>query len=116
MMLGSQISRASGGSRKRKQADTRAADSTEDFNVAGFVEELLSSKCPDVYHRTQAAVDRILFEAVLKHAKGNQVEAANILGISRNTLRARLRTLGMALEKQIVPASHQAGPDATAVG
>jgi two-component system nitrogen regulation response regulator GlnG len=32
--------------------------------------------------------------------KGNQVQASELLGISRTTLRAKLRALGMAVEKQ----------------
>ena len=38
-----------------------------------------------------ARVERVLAEEALKRAGGNQVQAARILGISRNTLRKRLR-------------------------
>jgi two-component system nitrogen regulation response regulator GlnG len=50
-------------------------------------------------------VDRVVIETVLRHAKGNQVVASELLGISRTTLRAKLRSLGLAIEKQLLPDS-----------
>jgi Fis family transcriptional regulator len=40
-------------------------------------------------------VDRPLIRAVLEWAGGNQTRAAEILGIHRNTLRGKIRSLGM---------------------
>jgi two-component system nitrogen regulation response regulator GlnG len=40
-----------------------------------------------------AAVERPLFELTLKETRGNQIKAADILGLNRNTLRKRLATL-----------------------
>jgi two-component system nitrogen regulation response regulator GlnG len=48
-------------------------------------------------HRSVIArLERPLLAAVLAAAGGNQLEAARILGINRNTLRKRLRLLGLA--------------------
>ena len=48
-------------------------------------------------HRTVIArLERPLLAGVLAAAGGNQLEAARILGINRNTLRKRLRLLGLA--------------------
>jgi two-component system nitrogen regulation response regulator GlnG len=56
-------------------------------------------------HRTVvASLERPLLAAVLAAAGGNQLEAARILGINRNTLRKRLRLLGLA-ERQVPSAS-----------
>ena len=48
-----------------------------------------------------AGVGRSLMEAVLEHARGNQSQASELLGISRTTLRAKLQTLGLGVEKQV---------------
>ena len=69
--------------------------------VGRLVRELLARSPGNVYYHVQAAVDRVVLNTVLEHAKGNQVEAAELLGISRNTLRAKLRNLGLVVEKQL---------------
>ncbi|MCK9543470.1 MAG: nitrogen regulation protein NR(I) [Novosphingobium sp.] len=46
-----------------------------------------------VYHAALAAVERPLFMEVLRETGGNQVRAAQLLGINRNTLRKRLSEL-----------------------
>jgi two-component system nitrogen regulation response regulator GlnG len=44
-----------------------------------------------------ACIERPLLELILRRAGGNQVKAAERLGINRNTLRKRIRELGIAL-------------------
>ena len=78
-----------------------AGEGVPPSDVAGLVRELLASGCGNLYRRVQEEVDRVVLDEVLRHVKGNQMEAAEILGISRNTLRSRLRTLGLAVEKQL---------------
>jgi two-component system nitrogen regulation response regulator GlnG len=70
-------------------------------DVARMVRDLLKDKTGNIYYLVQAAVDRAVLAAVLEHVKGNQVEAAEMLGISRNTLRSKLRSLGLVVEKQV---------------
>jgi len=48
-----------------------------------------------VYDAALAAFERPLFEAVLRETQGNQLRAAQVLGINRNTLRKRLGELGI---------------------
>jgi DNA-binding protein Fis len=40
-------------------------------------------------------VDRLLLVRALEHANGSQRQAAQLLGISRQTMRLRLRTLAL---------------------
>jgi Fis family transcriptional regulator len=45
----------------------------------------------DLYQLVMGEVERPLFSVVLEHTKGNQSEAAEILGINRGTLRKKLK-------------------------
>jgi DNA-binding NtrC family response regulator len=78
-------------------------------DVAEFVCNLLRTNESDVYDKVNAAVDRVVMQTVLRHVKGSQVQAAEILGISRTTLRTKLRALGLAIEKQLFSESGQPG-------
>ncbi len=75
------------------------------LEVASFVRSLLQNRSIEVYDQVIAAVDRIVLSETLRHVKGNQVAAAELLGVSRNTLRAKLRALGLSIEKQVHPES-----------
>jgi two-component system nitrogen regulation response regulator GlnG len=70
-----------------------------------MVTHMLQAKESDIYDKVCAAVDRAVIETVLRHARGNQLRASEILGISRTTLRAKLRALGLAIEKQLLSES-----------
>ncbi|WP_411848693.1 sigma-54-dependent transcriptional regulator [Tsuneonella flava] len=58
---------------------------------------LRSNELPSgtLYHAAVAEIERPLFEHVLSQTGGNQVQAAKILGINRNTLRKRLTDLAI---------------------
>jgi two-component system, NtrC family, nitrogen regulation response regulator GlnG len=47
----------------------------------------------DLHETVIAAVERPLFELALRETRGNQIKAAEILGLNRNTLRKRLAML-----------------------
>jgi DNA-binding protein Fis len=72
------------------------------LEIHTFATSLLHAGEPDIYRRVSGEMDRVLLETVLRHTNGNQVQASELLGISRTTLRAKLRALGMTLEKQIL--------------
>jgi len=51
----------------------------------------------EIYRACLEQVERPLLETVLSHTDGNQVRAAALLGINRNTLRKKIAELGVAL-------------------
>jgi DNA-binding NtrC family response regulator len=73
------------------------------LDVARLVAEMLETGEMDIYRKVGLAVDGAVLGAVLNHVRGNQVLASELLGISRTTLRAKLRALGMCVEKQLQP-------------
>jgi two-component system nitrogen regulation response regulator GlnG len=73
------------------------------FDAAAHVRQLLRAGETEVYRKVCEASDRVILETVLRHTRGNQVQAAELLGISRTTLRAKLRALRMTVEKQLLP-------------
>jgi two-component system nitrogen regulation response regulator GlnG len=50
---------------------------------------------PGLYDRVLAEVERPLIQQALTATKGNQIRAAAVLGINRNTLRKKIQTLGI---------------------
>ncbi len=73
-----------------------------EISLAGlteFTEALLRAGEMDIYRRVCQEMDQVVLGAVLRHVKGNQVKASELLGISRTTLRAKLRALRLGNDK-----------------
>jgi two-component system nitrogen regulation response regulator GlnG len=68
-------------------------------SVAQLVAELLAEGQTGIYHRVLEEVDRVVLEEVLEHVGHHQQQAAELLGISRMTLRSKLRALGLLAER-----------------
>jgi two-component system nitrogen regulation response regulator GlnG len=64
-----------------------------------LVESLLHSEEGNLHARAVEALERVLLENVLRHTQGHQTRASELLGISRNTLRQKMRSLGFAIDK-----------------
>lgn len=62
-------------------------------DVKAMVRQLLAEHEPEIYRRVLNDVERVLLSEVLSHAEGNQVQASELLGISRTTLRHKLEHL-----------------------
>jgi two-component system nitrogen regulation response regulator GlnG len=65
--------------------------------VRAEVEGALDSGDAELYRRILERVERPLLEAVLARTEGNQIRAAALLGINRNTLRKKIVELGIPL-------------------
>jgi two-component system nitrogen regulation response regulator GlnG len=79
----------------------RPGPATEGFErfLAGalpeVVEEALAAEGDRLHRAVLGRVERVLLGHVLARSGGNQLRAARLLGINRNTLRKRLRRLGL---------------------
>jgi two-component system nitrogen regulation response regulator GlnG len=79
--------------------DTRTDDTTE--TLAKAVERHLAREFgrgevqPGLHDRVLAEIERPLIAAALGAANGNQIKAAHLLGLNRNTLRKKIRDLNI---------------------
>ncbi len=69
----------------------------QERGLGGLVESILDAAEPEGgrYQAALAAVEAPLIAAALARTNGNQLRAAELLGMNRNTLRERMRALGM---------------------
>ena len=63
--------------------------------MEAFIRQRLGPDTQELYAETHRQVDRVLLPIVLEHTGGNQHQAARLLGIARQTLRQKLRDLGL---------------------
>lgn len=70
-------------------------NSGNEYLSSDFVAERLESGADNLYAEAITTAESQLFRQVLRHTTGNQLKAANILGISRVTLRSKLKSLGI---------------------
>jgi len=73
------------------------AAAAQERGVAGLVEAILEAPAPEGgrYQAGLAAIEAPLIAGALARTNGNQLRAAELLGMNRNTLRERMRALGM---------------------
>jgi two-component system nitrogen regulation response regulator GlnG len=71
------------------------------YNLKRFLDESLgNADCPpeNLHAETMEFVERYLLTRVLDQTGGNQSQAARILGITRGSLRNKIRTLGISID------------------
>jgi DNA-binding protein Fis len=59
----------------------------------------LTNDQTDLYRRALEQFDRVILRRALEHCEGNLTRAAALLGLSRVTLRSKLRALGLSAGK-----------------
>jgi two-component system, NtrC family, nitrogen regulation response regulator GlnG len=79
-----------------------APDGKDEDSLSGSVERHLATYFhsfgdglppPGLYHRVLREVENPLISAALASTRGNQIKAAELLGVNRNTLRKKIRDL-----------------------
>ncbi len=71
------------------------------FDLIGTIETMLREGANEVHSRVLALVERELLTRALRHTRGHQAQASDVLGINRTTLRHKLRELGITLDKVV---------------
>ena len=89
---------------KEPQRRPDADGGTEEASLGGAVEHYLTQYFLDhgdalppsgLYDRVLAEIERPLLSICLAATRGNQIRAAHLLGLNRNTLRKKIRDLGL---------------------
>jgi Fis family transcriptional regulator, factor for inversion stimulation protein len=92
--------KVSGKSLTRKQSTTGAPDlplrNHAERALSDYLASLNGHRPARLYDMVLREVEEPLFRTVLDYASGNQSQAAVILGITRGTLRKKLREFGLS--------------------
>lgn len=66
--------------------------------LASFLSKWEGYEMEDVYEAVIGRVEKPLIELILEKTRGNQIRAAKLLGINRNTLRKKIKDLKIAVK------------------
>jgi len=66
-----------------------------DKKIVELDDSLFKEKQGTLYKYVLEAIEKPLIEHALERTYGNQLKAAKILGINRNTMRAKIKKLGI---------------------
>ena len=84
---------------ERTQNEELSLEGIVDMKLRGCLSNMDKMESGDVYAMVLEQVERPLIRFVLEKTRGNQVKAADILGINRNTLRKKIQDLGIEVKK-----------------
>ena len=71
------------------------------FYWDAFVAGRIAAGSADLYAESLARMEREVLVRVLRHTGGNQLQAAKILGITRGSLRTKIRALGISINREV---------------
>jgi DNA-binding NtrC family response regulator len=80
---------------------TDSAAGVSDTDWTHFVADQLRAGTNNLYESALRRMERQLLTQVLRHTNGNQVQAAKLLGITRGSLRNKIRDLGINIGRTI---------------
>ena len=71
------------------------------FDWDAFVGGKIAAGSENLYAEALERMEREVLVRVLKHTDGNQLQAARILGITRGSLRNKIRALGISIARSV---------------
>jgi two-component system, NtrC family, nitrogen regulation response regulator GlnG len=85
--------------RRQRGGDASTGEAAAPTGLEALIESLLQDGQGNLHARATEALERALLARVLHQTRGHQTKASELLGISRNTLRQKLRALGFAIDR-----------------
>jgi len=76
---------------RRKQPIRRSVTSAIEL----YLGDMNGHEVNDLYHVVLSEVEPAILDVVMNYVEGNQTEAAEMLGVSRGTLRKKLKLYGL---------------------
>lgn len=89
---------------------TGTVTTTPSGGLDRLVETLIDDGRGNVYGRAVEVLERCLFPRILKQTAGNQTQASELLGMSRGTLRQKLKDLGFVIDR-VFNETNSSGPN-----
>lgn len=83
--------------------DAPSDDGLPPSDLKRFLDERESADSNDLHAETVEMMERYLITRILRETEGNQSKAAQRLGITRGSLRHKIRTLGISIEQVVNP-------------
>jgi two-component system nitrogen regulation response regulator GlnG len=83
------------------EAPTPVAEANGFAGLGQFIEDRLRQGGENLYEESLRRLERLLLTRVLQQTGGNQLQAARILGITRGSLRTKIRDLGISIARTI---------------
>jgi len=81
-----------------KHRQARSIGKFIESRLKGYMRNINSFEKFNLYDMVIPEVEKSLILMVMKETKGNQIKAARLLGINRNTLRSKIRKLGIKVK------------------
>jgi DNA-binding protein Fis len=91
-----------------EESGEQSGDQLPRSDLAAFIDRRLAASSHDLHAETLEMVERYLLMRVLRETSGNQSVAAKMLGITRGSLRNKIRALHLSIG-QVVSVEDGAG-------
>ena len=96
------------GSLQQNKTRDVSIESYLEVKMGEFVKGMRNGSAKNLHPILISAVERPLITSALRETGGNQIQAAELLGLNRNTLRKKIVNLHIPLKQTKVRASHRA--------
>ncbi|MEL7499919.1 MAG: sigma-54 dependent transcriptional regulator [Planctomycetota bacterium] len=80
---------------------SRSSDQLATVGVEAFVQSRIDEGSTEIYAETLEMMERKLITQILVETGGNQSQASEMLGITRGSLRNKIRSLGVVIEQVV---------------